>query len=226
MSHEVESMAYAGEVPWHGLGRKVSNDLTPEQMMRAAGVDWEVHEAPSYAAYNGQNIPTGQKVLIRGDTGAILSNVGQDWHTVQNKDAFGFFTEYVLAGDMDMHTAGSLKGGQIVWALAKIKESFESSTVTRWTLTFCSPALTNTASALTFVSHRFAWSATIRLRSRCLPHRSGLSVSVMQAFLMPSLSKRLSASPTRSLPNTRRWQSFLSPSDTALTFSPSGIFVS
>ena len=125
MAHEVETMAYAGEVPWHGLGREVSNDLTPEQMMRAAGVDWEVHEVPSYVSYNGQNIPTGQKVLIRGDTGAILSNVGEDWHTVQNKDAFNFFTEYVLAGDMDMHTAGSLKGGQIVWALAKVKESFD-----------------------------------------------------------------------------------------------------
>ena len=32
MSHEVETM-YAGEVPWHGLGTPVSNDLTPNQMM-------------------------------------------------------------------------------------------------------------------------------------------------------------------------------------------------
>jgi phage/plasmid-like protein (TIGR03299 family) len=30
-----------------------------------------------------------------------------------------------MAGDMEMHTAGSLKDGQIVWGLAKIKESFE-----------------------------------------------------------------------------------------------------
>ena len=125
MSHEVETMAYANETPWHGLGRKVSNDLTPEQMMKAARVDWKVHEAPSYATYKDQTIPTGQKVLIRSDTGAVLSNVGQDWHIVQNKDAFKFFTEYVLAGDMSMETAGSLKGGQIVWALAKINESFD-----------------------------------------------------------------------------------------------------
>ena len=32
MSHEVETMAYAGETPWHGLGVPVSNELNPEQM--------------------------------------------------------------------------------------------------------------------------------------------------------------------------------------------------
>jgi hypothetical protein len=30
-----------------------------------------------------------------------------------------------MAGDMEMHTAGSLRDGQIVWGLAKVKESFE-----------------------------------------------------------------------------------------------------
>ena len=31
MAHNVETMAYAGEVPWHGLGTKVIDDLTPEK---------------------------------------------------------------------------------------------------------------------------------------------------------------------------------------------------
>jgi len=39
MAHMVETMAYAGEVPWHGLGEKVSNDLTPVQMMDKAGLN-------------------------------------------------------------------------------------------------------------------------------------------------------------------------------------------
>ena len=34
MAHQVETMAYAGEVPWHGLGVEVSNDLTTNQMMK------------------------------------------------------------------------------------------------------------------------------------------------------------------------------------------------
>ena len=30
MAHQVETMAYAGEVPWHGLGVKVDNNMSPE----------------------------------------------------------------------------------------------------------------------------------------------------------------------------------------------------
>tara|TARA_Y100000389_G_C17431688_1_gene503018 strand:+ start:752 stop:1705 length:954 start_codon:yes stop_codon:yes gene_type:complete len=125
MSHEVETMAYAGELPWHGLGVKVHNDLSPQQMMQKAGVDWSVHEVESYVEFKGDYLPTGQKSLIRETDGKILTNVGKDWHPCQNETAFEFFNEYVLAGDMEMHTAGSLKDGQYVWALAKVKESFD-----------------------------------------------------------------------------------------------------
>ena len=44
MAHNVETMAYAGEVPWHGLGVPVSNDLTPVQMMEKAGLNWTVDQ--------------------------------------------------------------------------------------------------------------------------------------------------------------------------------------
>ena len=37
------------------LGRKVSNGLTHEQMMKTADVDWKVHEAPSYVALQQPN---------------------------------------------------------------------------------------------------------------------------------------------------------------------------
>ena len=50
---------------------------------------------------------------------------GKDWKPVQNEEAFTFFSEFVAAGDMEMHTAGSLKEGRNVWALAKVKESFD-----------------------------------------------------------------------------------------------------
>ena len=125
MAHLVETMAYAGQVPWHGLGVPVSNDLTPRQMQEKAGLDWKVREVESYIDYDGKRIATGQKSLVRESDGKILTNVGENWNPVQNEEAFDFFHEFVSSGDMEMHTAGSLKGGQMVWALAKVKESFD-----------------------------------------------------------------------------------------------------
>jgi phage/plasmid-like protein (TIGR03299 family) len=131
MAHEVEmingvaQMAYAGDLPWHGLGTEVSNDLTPQQMMSKAGLDWTVNKVDAFVEVDGERIPTGQSALIRSSDNKVLTNVGENWNPVQNETAFEFFSEYVMAGDMEMHTAGSLRGGQNVWALAKIKESFD-----------------------------------------------------------------------------------------------------
>ena len=121
----VAQMAYAGETPWHGLGNKVSNDLTPDQMLVAAGLDWEVSKVPLFANHNGKKIKTGAEALIRSTDDKILTIVTDTWNPCQNRDAFEFFNDFTAAGDMEMHTAGSLKDGQHVWALAKIKESFE-----------------------------------------------------------------------------------------------------
>lgn len=130
MAHEIEMtaegkalMAYAGETPWHGLGVKVSNDLTPSEMLAAAGLDWSVDKVPMMYGENNQVAP-GHEALVRSTDGKLLDVVGADWNPVQNATAFEFFHEFVAAGDMQMNTAGSLKGGRNVWALAKVKESF------------------------------------------------------------------------------------------------------
>jgi len=125
MAHMVETMAYAGEVPWHGLGVPVSNDLTPFQMMEKAGLNWQVREVDTFIEYNGNKQFTGNKCLVRETDGRILTTVGENWNPVQNETAFEFFSEFVSEGNMEMHTAGSLKDGQMVWALAKVKDSFE-----------------------------------------------------------------------------------------------------
>jgi phage/plasmid-like protein (TIGR03299 family) len=118
-------MAYAGDVPWHGLGTKVPADLTPEQMLDAAGLNWSVTKVPAYATIAGEQVAIGQSALVRSFDDKILDVVSDDWNPVQNQEAFEFFNDFVAAGDMEMHTAGSLRDGQIVWGLAKVKESFE-----------------------------------------------------------------------------------------------------
>lgn len=125
MSHEVETMAYAGETPWHGLGKRVIDDLTPEQMLVEAGLDWKVEKIPAYITFDGEQVYSGSDALVRSTDGNILTMVSDNWEPVQNQTAFEFFNEFIMEGNIRMHTAGSLKHGKMVWALAQINESFE-----------------------------------------------------------------------------------------------------
>jgi phage/plasmid-like protein (TIGR03299 family) len=124
MSGEVETMAYAGEVPWHGLGNNVSNDLSPRQIMVESGTDWMVEKIGATVKIGGIDKDINRAALVRSSDNKILDTVTREWCPLQNEDAFQFFHDFVMAGDMEMHTAGSLKGGQIVWCLAKIKDGF------------------------------------------------------------------------------------------------------
>lgn len=138
MAHELEivdgvaQMAYAGETPWHNLGVRIPNDLTPVQMMNAAGLNWEVEMRPSFATVNGkqEQISTGVLVRLPNEKNikkeSILTEVRREkhWKPLQNKIAFEFFNECIAEGDMSMECAGSLFDGKRVWALAKVKEHF------------------------------------------------------------------------------------------------------
>lgn len=134
MSHELEfvdgkaSMVFVGEVPWHGLGTEIPADLTPDQVLEKAGLDWTVSKEKCFVRLDDKMVDAGITALVRSSDNKILTHVRDRWEPVQNSEAFQFFHEYVMAGDMEMHTAGSLKGGNVVWALAKVKESFELKT--------------------------------------------------------------------------------------------------
>ena len=125
MAHNVETMAYAGELPWHGLGKRVLPDLTPEQMMEEAGLNWTVKKVKAYARIGGKSVYVGQDALVRSSDNSILDTVSGAWNPNQNADAFAFFNEFIENASAEMHTAGSLQNGKIVWALAKVNESFE-----------------------------------------------------------------------------------------------------
>jgi len=131
MAHMIEmvngkaSMAYTGEVPWHGLGTQVPADLTPAQMLEAAGLDWSVRKVPAFADINGKQVSVGRSALVRSMDDSVLDVVSDDWNPIQNSEAFEFFNDFIGAGDMSMETAGSLRDGQIVWGLAKVNDTFE-----------------------------------------------------------------------------------------------------
>ena len=131
MAHAVETMAYAGELPWHGLGVKVEDNLTPDEMLVAAGLDWTVskrhlftHSEPS-VDNSKEVIPVNDYyVLVRDSDNKTFGPCGPKFVPSQNADAFKFFEKFTSVGDMSMDTAGALKGGEQVWGLAKINDGF------------------------------------------------------------------------------------------------------
>lgn len=131
MAHELEivngvtNMAYVGEEPWHGLGKSVPQDVSPDQMLEAAGLKWDVIKKDLYFSTDSGPVPTKARALVRSTDNKVLTIVTDNWNPVQNSEAFEFFNDFVAAGDMHMDTAGSLRDGKMVWAMAKIKESFE-----------------------------------------------------------------------------------------------------
>jgi phage/plasmid-like protein (TIGR03299 family) len=98
--------------------------MSPQEMMKAAGLDWNVEKIDTLYRHKGDTFKTGQQALVRSTDSKILTQVGANWNPVQNSEAFDFFADFVSAGDMEMDTAGSLKDGQIVWALADVKDGF------------------------------------------------------------------------------------------------------
>ena len=129
MAHLVETMAFVGQTPWHGLG----NELTPNQPLeiwaQQAGMDWRIESSDvSYMAQNhrGQNIIMPfeeQRVLYRSDTHAPLSVVSQRFQEVQPMEILHFYKDLTEQSGFELETAGVLKGGKKFWALAKTGQS-------------------------------------------------------------------------------------------------------
>lgn len=131
MAHEIESMMFQGETPWHGLGTATTGKLTADEAMRAAGLDWRVSLTALVLADGRPAMPdpvdadddrerSPHNAVVRDSDGKILGIVGPDFVPLQNREAFGWFDPFVASGEATYHTAGSLRGGQRSWVLAQL----------------------------------------------------------------------------------------------------------
>ena len=129
MAHEVQTMAYVGDEPWHGLGNKLSPNQPIEVWAEQAGMDWRIES--SDVSYYANHAAGGQlimpfpdnKVLYRSDTLEPLSVVSQRYQEVQPSEILEFYRDLTEQADFELETAGVLKGGRKFWALAKTGQS-------------------------------------------------------------------------------------------------------
>jgi phage/plasmid-like protein (TIGR03299 family) len=126
MAHLVEAMAYVNDTPWHGLGNQLPQNQPIEVWQQAAGMDWEIKQTEvlfNAANENGNmlNLRSNKEatVLYRSDTNEALSVVSKRYKVVQPRDVLGFYRDLVSVSGFELETAGVLKGGKKLWALAR-----------------------------------------------------------------------------------------------------------
>ncbi|ASK34566.1 hypothetical protein CEK62_09305 [Alcanivorax sp. N3-2A] len=125
MAHLVEQMAYVGRTPWHGLGNRLVRQQPIEVWTEQAGLDWHIRESPVRFVHGEQGRLgevlsfDGQKVLYRSDTRAPLSVVSKRYQVVQPREILEFYRDLTEVSGFELETAGVLKGGRKIWALAR-----------------------------------------------------------------------------------------------------------
>ncbi|MGE6117733.1 DUF932 domain-containing protein [Aeromonas salmonicida] len=129
MAHLIESMAYTGQTPWHGLGNLLPAKQSLDIWRQAARMDWTIEQ--SDVLYNVTSDALHirpfamSKVLYRSDTLAPLSVVSKRYNVVQPHEVLHFYQDLVQAGGFELETAGVLKGGKKLWALAKTGQNMK-----------------------------------------------------------------------------------------------------
>lgn len=126
--HLVQSMAYVNDTPWHGLGNQLAPNQPLEIWAKQADMDWRVESADVRFVASNNGLGSihafpDQKVLYRSDTKAPLSVVSKRFHVVQPSEVLEFYRDLTEAGGFELETAGVLKEGRKLWALAKTGQS-------------------------------------------------------------------------------------------------------
>ncbi|MFV8603325.1 DUF932 domain-containing protein [Ralstonia pseudosolanacearum] len=207
--HLVTGMAYANETPWHGLGNQLAPNQPIEVWARQAGMNWQIEEAEVRFVSGSAGSALGsihafpeQKVLFRSDTKAPLSVVSRRFNVVQPAEIIEFYRDLTEVGGFELETAGVLKDGKKLWALAKTGQSATlkgRDRVNGYLLlaTACDGTLATTAQ---FTSIRVVCNNTLQIalgdstRAVKVPHRSqfdaqavkrqlGIAVSSWDAFM-------------------------------------------
>lgn len=120
MAHNIETLFYTREKPWHGLGTMVAEAPTSADALRLAGLDWKVESKPVFTEQG--NVIEGYKANTRDSDGSVLGIVSGRYSICQNEEAFAF-TDELIGGEVHYETAGSLSGGRRIWLLAKMENT-------------------------------------------------------------------------------------------------------
>lgn len=115
-----------GDYAFGGKAKFFEGDLTADQIVEQAGLNWKVEKRPiAFRKQNGSTKTVPSKfALVRDTDESFLSLCGSVFKPVQNEQTFGFMKKFTDAGHMQMRAAGDLCNGQYVWGLAEVGDKF------------------------------------------------------------------------------------------------------
>jgi phage/plasmid-like protein (TIGR03299 family) len=125
MAHELEtqngvaSFASFREPAWHGLGTVFTEEKTTAEMLEAASLNgWNVRledmPIPSHLTSDKEYQYVVRTNPTDNTQTDVLGVVGERYHVLQNEDLFSF-GDNILDGGGRWETAGSIKGGRVVF---------------------------------------------------------------------------------------------------------------
>jgi phage/plasmid-like protein (TIGR03299 family) len=123
MPAEFESGVFAGGKPaWHGLGVTLPSEaLDAAEALQYSGLaNWRLAKQPIFVqGPNGYSPVQDRFAVVRETDAKPLGVVGPGYDIVQNEEAFSFMDALLGGEGFHYETAGSLRGGSVVWLLAK-----------------------------------------------------------------------------------------------------------
>jgi phage/plasmid-like protein (TIGR03299 family) len=135
MAHKIENgqIAYSGLTPWHGLGERVLPGTSPEDMLKAAKLDWPVQLrslAVSSTLQDGKQVWAAApvqnfKAVVGGYNGEVFAVPTKRYQPVQNIEIARFFADFCDASSCELQVLGALENGRKVWALAKVSADYQ-----------------------------------------------------------------------------------------------------
>ncbi len=131
MAHELTQrqdgrveMFSAGSTPvWHRLGQRTEEAVDSTEALRLGGLDWRVEPRPVSVHHNGAHapIPT-HRAVVRTDNQHVLGVVSDRYSPIQNAEAFEWLDSVTGTDLATYETAGSIRGGKLVWMMLRLPE--------------------------------------------------------------------------------------------------------
>lgn len=179
---------------WHGLGGETPADAPLEVWAQNAGIDFEYRK---HVVQFGTGLFFPNRfVLARSDTEQPLSIVSDKYKIVQPKQVLEFYRDLIADFGFQMETAGSLKDGARVWALANTRQVSKIQNIDEMKgyLLFVTSCDAEMATQVSFVNTRVVCNNTLTVAVN--EHQSAIKIPHLADFDARSVKEQLGLTET------------------------------